>query len=169
MGRHASVVDQDIQTAQLAHGGFHQMTTLLLVSDVCGHDEGASSHGHAVRCHSLQPRSISRGQYQHGLQAVASRQLTCQLGAYAVRCASDDDVGHLETHPQLIGHAFRKIRLQIKAKDPSQDTAGNQPQNQRQSAVHAAWGTRAIAASRTGRLIRVANALKAMVMNQTWS
>jgi hypothetical protein len=58
---------------------------------------------------------------------MSSRQLAGQLCAYAIRCTGDDDVGHLETHPQLIGHALRKAGLQVETEYPSQGAAGDQP------------------------------------------
>ena len=84
MRRYPCVIDQYVQAAQLADGGFDQMAALLRIGDVGGHDEGASPHGHAVGRHCLQTRCITRSQHQHGLQTMSSCQLAGQLCANAV-------------------------------------------------------------------------------------
>jgi hypothetical protein len=61
------------------------------------------------------------------LQAVSASELASQFSAYAVGCTRDDDVGHLKTHPQLIGQQHSELWLQVQTEHPSHKAEGKKP------------------------------------------
>src|SRR5690606_14829231 len=90
VGRHAGVVDQRVDAAELLQRLVDQRAALCFLGDVHGHAQGLGAVFTALGGDGVELLLAAPGQHQRGLRAVLGGQLAGDLGAYAVGAAGDE-------------------------------------------------------------------------------